>query len=89
MGLSTQAKRLYDGAVSLDVIFLDVVEQASAPPNQHEQPSAGMVVLFVDLQMLGQILNAMGEQSNLDFGAAGVGIMQFIFFDQLLFVLGR
>jgi hypothetical protein len=89
MGLSTQAKRLYDSAVSLNVIFLDVVEQASAPPNQHEQPSAGMMVFLVNLQMLRQILNAMGKQSNLDFGAAGVGIMQLIFLDQIFFVLGR
>ena len=55
--LSTQTERLYDGAVSFNVIIFDVVEQASASPNQHEQPSAGMMILLVNLQVLRKILN--------------------------------
>jgi hypothetical protein len=51
-GLSAQPESLNDGAVSFNVIILDVVEQASASPNQHEQSSAGMMVLFVNFQML-------------------------------------
>ena len=37
-----------------------------------QQTAAGVMVLFVDLQVLGQVSDALGQYRNLDFGGTGV-----------------
>jgi hypothetical protein len=46
------------------------------------------MVLLVNLQMLGQIRDAVGEQADLDLGGTGVGLVHLELLDQFLFVFG-
>jgi hypothetical protein len=87
--LSAESQRFDDGPVALNVVVFNVVEQTSPTADQHEQSAAGVVVLGVDLQMLGEILDAMGQQTDLYLRATGVAVMQLILFNQYFFILGR
>ena len=60
------------GLITLGIVFLEVVEQATALADQHEKSAARAVVFLVRLEVLRQLANALAEQSDLDFGTAGV-----------------
>jgi hypothetical protein len=87
--LSAEAEIIDDGAVPLNIVVPHIIEQAAAAADQHQQPATRMVILLVDLQVLGEVLNAMGKQADLDLGAAGVAVMKFKLVDQTLFFLHR
>src|SRR5690606_32158480 len=61
----TDAERRDDLAVPLDVVAAQVVEQAAALADQLQEPAAGVVILRVRLEVLGQIGDALGEQRDL------------------------
>jgi tRNA pseudouridine(55) synthase len=48
------------------------LDDIPALADQLEQPAAGMIVLAVGLEVLGQIVDALGEDRHLNFGRAGV-----------------
>jgi hypothetical protein len=87
--LSAQPQIVDDGPISLDVVIFYIVEQPTPASDQHQQPATRMVVLGVNLQMLGEILDAVREQSDLNFRASRVAVVQFVLFDQSFFVLRR
>ncbi len=64
-----------DGLVALGIVFLEVVEQATALADQHEKAAARAVVFLVRLEVLRQLANAFAEQSDLNFGATGIARM--------------
>jgi hypothetical protein len=72
--------------VTVDIFELHIVEQSSAPSDQHQQSSAGMMILLVDFQMFGKIGDSVGQKSNLHFRRSRIGLVQFKFFDQLLLI---
>jgi len=47
-----------------------------------------MMILFVNLQMFGEIRNSVGQKSNLDFRGPGIGFVQLEFLDQFLLIIG-
>jgi hypothetical protein len=53
--LSSQPKRLYDGAIPFDILTFYIIQKSAAPAYQNEQSSSGMMILFVDFQMIGQV----------------------------------
>ena len=57
-----------DGAVALDVDAREVIEQAATTTHQHEQATTAVMVLLVDLQVLGEVGDAVGQQRNLHLG---------------------
>ena len=59
-------------AVFEDVAVLDVDEQATTLTNEHEQTAARVVILLVDLDVLGELANALGEDCDLDLGGARI-----------------
>ncbi len=59
--LPFQAERVNYGPISIDVFVLYIVQQAATSAHQHQQPPAGMVILFVNLQMLGEGGNTIGQ----------------------------
>jgi hypothetical protein len=61
-----------DGLVALGIVFLEVVEQATALADQHEKPAARAVVFLVRLEVLRQLANAFAKQSDLDLWAPGI-----------------
>ena len=89
-GLSTQAEVRDQGAVALQVGALQISEQAAALADHHQQAPAGMVVLRVGAQVLGELVDALGEQRDLDLGGPGVAIGPAVLADQLLLLfLGK
>src|SRR5436190_8122436 len=70
--LATQAQLLDQALVALDVLALEVIEQAAAAVDHHQQAAAAVVVLLVRLEVARQLFDAGGEQGDLDFRRTGV-----------------
>jgi hypothetical protein len=83
--LATQAKGIDNRAIALDIFGLDVVEQPSAFAYQNQQTPAGVMIFFVDFEMVGQIFNAMCQQTYLNLRRARIGFMQFKLINQFAF----
>src|ERR1051326_8720604 len=65
-----------DALVALGIVFLEVVEQATALADQHEKPAARAVIFLVRLEVLRQLANAFAQQRDLDFRASGIAGMR-------------
>ena len=70
--LSAKAELGDQRPVALDVVATEIVEQATATSDEHEQATAGVVILRVDLEVLGEVVDPPREQRNLHFGGSGV-----------------
>ena len=64
--LLADAEALDHALVTLEIALLEVVEQSPALPHHLEQPTAGMMVLAVYLEMPRQVPDAAREQRDLD-----------------------
>ena len=60
--------------ITLDVALLQVVQKAATLADHLQQATAGVVVLAVDLEVLGEVADALREQGDLDLGRTGVVI---------------
>ena len=67
--LLAQAQLADDLLVTVEVLALQVVQQAAALADHLQQTLSRVVVLGVDLEVLGQVLDSPGEQRDLDFRA--------------------
>ena len=70
--LSAQTQTLDQGAVTVDVNALEVIKHTTTVADHQQQTTTGVVIVLVLLEVLGQISDALGEQSNLDLRGAGV-----------------
>ena len=70
--LSAQAEVRDELAVTLEVARLVVVEQTTTLTDQLQQTATRVVVLLVLAQVLGEVVDALGEQRDLDLGGSGV-----------------
>jgi hypothetical protein len=77
-----------DFPIALDILALQIVQQSPSLPNQFQQASSGMMVLAVDLEMLVQMADPLGEKGNLNLWGSCVCLMElepinqhFFFFD--------
>src|SRR5262249_37350513 len=61
-GLLSQAEAADDREVPSAVLVAQVVEQARALADHHEEAAPGGVVLLVGAQVLGELGDALGEQ---------------------------
>ena len=76
--LSTNAELRDERSVPLDVVAPEVVEHATAAADEHQQPALRVKVLLVDLHVLRQVTDALGEERDLHLGRAGVGVVQLV-----------
>ena len=74
------------GSVTLDVLLGEVVEQVAALTDHFEKAAAGMVVLLVDLEVFGELVDALGENGDLNLRRTGVGLMGAVCLDNCLFL---
>src|SRR5437763_2249977 len=51
--------------VPLDVVAAEVVEQATSPTDEHQEPPAGVMILLVDLQVRREHVDPLGEERDL------------------------
>ena len=71
--LLTDAQLGNDGTIPLDVLLGQIVQHLAALTDHLQQAAAAVVVVDVDLQVLGQLLDAGGEDGDLDLGGASIG----------------
>ena len=81
--LLTDAQLGDDGAVALDVVLRHIVQQTAALADHLEQAHTAVVVLLVHLQVLGELIDALGEDGDLDLGGAGVALMGLVGLDDV------
>src|SRR6185295_1558020 len=68
----------------------EVLEEAATLADQHQQAATGVVVLLVGLEVVGEAVDPLGQQRDLDLGRAGVALVDLELLDQtLLLVLGQ
>src|SRR5215212_6668796 len=80
---------LDDRPVTALVDAFDVIEQLPALRHKLEEPTPGMVILDVGLEMLGQIVDPFREDGDLHFGRAGVAGFGRIRLDDFRLAVGR
>src|SRR5688572_28064087 len=65
--LAAQTELADQRRVAAFILALEIVKQAAALGDESKQTTAGMVVLLVVLEVLGQVLDALGKNRHLDF----------------------
>jgi hypothetical protein len=84
--LLSQAELLDQGPITVDIFVFQIVQEAAALTHQLDQSTTGMVVLGMDLKMIRQVTDPLAQDGHLDFCGAGVGFMQPVAIDNLLFL---
>ena len=87
MDLLTDSELCNNCTVALNVLLSKIVEKAAALTYHLEQTASRMVVLVVNLEMLGKLCDALGEDRNLDLGRTCVCLVEAVFCDNLCLVL--
>jgi hypothetical protein len=85
--LLSEVQCLNQIAIALDIVVTEIVEQPSSLPDEHEKPAPGVMVLLVNLEMLGEVVDPLGEYGYLDIGRPGILLMPLKLFDDLLLFL--
>jgi len=73
--------------VTLNVFFLQIAEQPAALADLHQKAAAAMVVLLVDPQVLGQLIDRSSEDGDLYVGRTGVVCATAVFDREVLLLL--
>ena len=82
--LLSQAELANDRAVTLDVVLLQVVQKTSSLTDHLLQTATAVEVLLVDFQVLGQVSDAVGQNSNLYFGGTSVALVSSVLRDDVV-----
>lgn len=62
-------------SISLHILSAQIVEEATTLANHHQQATPAVVIVLVLTEMLGQMIDPLGEQGDLDFRRAGVTVV--------------
>ena len=81
----SDAQLFADGAIARDVLFDQIVEQTAALADHLEQTAAAVVVVLVDLEMLVEMVDALGQNGDLHLGRAGIGFVDTVGLNEFLF----
>src|SRR5262249_28964232 len=82
--LSAQAQLLDEGAVALEIRLLQVSEEPAAAAHELQEASARVMVLRMGAEMLGEVVDALGQHRELHLRGAGGLRVPAVFGDQLL-----
>ena len=82
--LATNAESTDQSAITLDIAALHVIEQSATLANELHESAARVMIALVNLEMLGEMRNPVGQDRDLDFGRAGVRGVSLIVLDDLL-----
>src|SRR4029077_15260635 len=88
-GSAAQLEPVDQLLVATGMLDLQIFEQAPALADHHQQAAAGMEILAVGGEMLGEILDPLGEDRDLYFRRPGVALFGRIVFDERSLALGR
>ena len=77
-----------DSAVTLDVLGHQIVQHLAALTDHLQQAAAGVMILLVGTEVLGEVVDSLGENGDLNFRGTRVALMACILLDDLcLFAL--
>src|SRR5215218_9000160 len=83
--LAAQTETLDELAVAVDVHVGEVAEQTTTLTDEEQQATTRVVVVLVLLQVLGEVLDSLREERDLDLGGSSVtGVRRVLFDDRLL-----
>ena len=86
--LLTQIQLFNDCAVTVDIGLLKVTEEVTSVADHLQHAATAVVILVVSLEVLGQSVDAMSKDRNLNLGRTGVTLVGSILLNNsLLFVL--
>ena len=68
----------------LNIILRDVIEQPATLTNHKHQATTRMVIALMNLKMLSELGNALGEDGNLNIGGTRVSRMGRVLFNDCL-----
>ena len=83
--LFAKVKLLEQLVVLRQVVPFQIIEELATAGSHLKKPAARVEVLAVRAQVLGQVIDASGEQRHLDFGRAGILVVSLIFVDDFGF----
>jgi len=83
MSLLADSEPLNNRFIPLRVVPLQVVEQTATLADHHEEAATGGMVLLVRTEVFGKLSNALAQQSDLHFRAAGVRCVGLVLFDDV------
>src|ERR1700756_2466244 len=72
---ATHAEAVDQRAVPLHVDLRQVLAETTAPADQQQQTSSRVVIVLVDLEVLSQVVDALGKQRDLRLRRTGVGLV--------------
>src|SRR5260370_4318659 len=76
-----------DGAVALGVLALEVLEKAPALADEHQETPSGVVILGVLLEVIGEAVDALGEERDLHLGRPRIAFVDAELLDQALLLV--
>ena len=79
LGLAAETEALDELMVFFLATGFDVVEQLAAAGDEFEKSAARREILGVEIQVVGEVEDALGEQGDLVWRAAGVSFVKLIF----------
>jgi hypothetical protein len=80
--LVPQSEFLDDRAVAVDIRPLHVIEQAATLSDHPEEPTATVMILFVGAEVVGQIVDAIREERDLNASRPAVGVVRLVLRDR-------
>ena len=87
VALLAQVQLLDDGTVACDIGLLKVTEKVTSVTNHLQHAAAAVMVLVVSLEVLGESVDAMGKNRNLNLRGTGVTLVGRVLLNNgLLFV---
>ena len=75
LSLPAQVQLLNDSLVAVRVFPVEIIQQRPTFANHLQKTTAGMVILFVSLQVLGQELDLLGKDTDLNFWRTSVTLV--------------
>src|SRR6185295_18279666 len=87
--LLAQPEAIEQGAITVPIGTTQVVKQFPATTYHSQQPATGVMVLDVILEMPGQVVAARGQQCDLHFRRAGVGLRTLMILQDLSLLARR
>ena len=76
-----QVKALGQCAIPIGVMPVDIIQQATTTTYHHEEATSRCVILLVTLKVLGQMIDPLRQQRDLDISRSGVCLVKAISFD--------
>ena len=83
--LFTKVQLLEQLVIFRQVMPLEIIEELATARGHLQKPAARVEVFAVCAQVLGQMIDASGQERDLDFGRAGILIVSFVFLDDFWF----